>query len=126
MVSKCVKSAALVQSDSKPTMISLISKLMKICLTLIVLIVAALLIEQGHAQDTKPLPPGEKPKESSASTPAKPKPTTEELEQKFIATLTKATMAGRWCSTKNGVRGPEKEDKYTTVVVKKDRKSAGK
>lgn len=54
------------------------------------------------------------------------KPTTEKsnatpevLEAKFKATLTKATMTGRWCAIKNGALGPEKEDKYTIVSVTK-------
>ena len=62
----------------------------------------------------------EKPKTSSTPAGAeKSKLTTEELEAKFKATLTKATMAGRWCSIKDGVLGPEKEDKYTIVGVTK-------
>jgi hypothetical protein len=47
------------------------------------------------------------------------KPTQEELEATFKATLTKATMAGRWCSLKDGVLSAEKEDKYTIVGVTK-------
>jgi hypothetical protein len=47
------------------------------------------------------------------------KPSVEELENKFKATLTKATMSGRWCSIKDGVLGPEKEDKYTIIGVTK-------
>jgi hypothetical protein len=42
-----------------------------------------------------------------------------ELEAKFIATLTKATLTGRWCSIKDGQLGPEKEDKYTILGVSK-------
>ena len=44
---------------------------------------------------------------------------TPELEAKFIATLTKATLKGRWCSIKDGQLGPEKEDTYTIVSVTK-------
>jgi len=51
--------------------------------------------------------------------PAKPKLTQEELEAKFKATLTKATMSGRWCGLKDGKLTPEKEDKYTIVSVNK-------
>ena len=51
--------------------------------------------------------------------PAAKTPTQEELEAKFTETLTKATMAGRWCPLQDGVMGPEKEDKYTIVGVKK-------
>src|SRR5262245_27415741 len=62
----------------------------------------------------------EKPKGlASDSDKEKPKATAEELEAKFKATLTKATMTGRWCSIKEGVLGPEKEDKYTIVGVTK-------
>ena len=50
---------------------------------------------------------------------AKPKASQEELEAKFKATMTKATMAGRWCSVKDGKMGPEKEDKYSIVGVSK-------
>ena len=49
----------------------------------------------------------------------KPKPTQEELEAAFKATLSKATLAGRWCSIKDGKLGPEKEDKYTISSVVK-------
>src|SRR5262245_29949092 len=51
--------------------------------------------------------------------PAKPKLTQEDLEAKFKATLTKATMSGRWCGIKDGKLTPEKEDKYTIVSVNK-------
>jgi hypothetical protein len=62
----------------------------------------------------------EKPKETSAASGAeKPKPTQEELEATFKATLTKATMTGRWCLIKEGVLTPEKEDKYTINSVAK-------
>ena len=61
----------------------------------------------SRAQESKPAPP------------AKPKLTQEELEAKFKATLTKATMSGRWCSIKDGKLTPEKEDKYTIVSVNK-------
>src|SRR5690349_21634485 len=43
----------------------------------------------------------------------------EELETKFKATLTDATMSGRWCSINKGKLGPEKEDKYTIVSISK-------
>ena len=33
-----------------------------------------------------------------------------ELQAKFKATMTAATMAGRWCSLKDGVLGEENED----------------
>jgi hypothetical protein len=54
----------------------------------------------------------------------KPKPTQAELEATFKATLTKATLTGRWCSINASPEGrpklgPEKEDKYTIVGVSK-------
>jgi len=48
-----------------------------------------------------------------------PKPSQEELEAKFKALLTNATFTGRWSSTKDGVLGPEREDKYTVVGAAK-------
>lgn len=56
---------------------------------------------------------------ATATAQAKPKLTQEELEAKFKATLTKATMSGRWCGIKDGKLTPEKEDKYTIVSVNK-------
>ena len=64
------------------------------------------------AQETKPAA-------ATATAQAKPKLTQEELEAKFKATLTKATMSGRWCGIKDGKLTPEKEDKYTIVSVAK-------
>ena len=49
----------------------------------------------------------------------KPKATQAELEAAFKATLTKATLSGRWCSIKDGKLSPEKEDKYTISSVVK-------
>ena len=51
----------------------------------------------------------------------KPKPaaTPEQLEATFKAMLTKATLNGHWCSTKDGKLGPEKEDKYNIVGANK-------
>jgi len=68
--------------------------------------------QPASAQETKPATP-------APVAPAKPKATQEELEAKFKATLTKSIMAGRWCSLKDGVMGPEKEDKYTIQSVGK-------
>lgn len=56
---------------------------------------------------------------SAQATAPKSGATPAELEAKFIATLTKATMTGRWSPIKDGVLGPEKEDKYTIVGVTK-------
>ena len=50
---------------------------------------------------------------------AKATPPQAELEAKFKATMTKATMAGRWASVKDGKLGSEKEDKYSIVGVSK-------
>ena len=44
---------------------------------------------------------------------------TAEQEAKFIATLTNATLKGRWCGFKDGQLGPEKEDAYNVVSVTK-------
>jgi hypothetical protein len=60
----------------------------------------------------------DKPASDSAEK-QKPTVTTEQLEASFKAMLTKATMSGRWCSTKDGKLGPEKEDKYTIVSASK-------
>ncbi len=74
----------------------------------------------AFAQDAKKTDAPEKPKAPPAKTsPSKPKLTPEELEAKFKATLTKATLSGRWCSLKDGQLGPEKEDKYTIIGVNK-------
>jgi len=91
--------------------------------TLLASLTSALVLNIGmnaFAQDTKKPDAPEKPKEPPAKTsPSKPKLTPEELEAKFKATLTKATLAGRWCSLKDGQLGPEKEDKYTIIGVNK-------
>ncbi len=44
---------------------------------------------------------------------------TAEQEAKFIATLTNATLKGRWCSVKDGQLGPGKDDTYQIVSVTK-------
>ncbi len=46
-------------------------------------------------------------------------PTQEELEAKFTATLTNATMAGRWYLIRDGKLTPEKEDRYEIKGVSK-------
>ena len=63
---------------------------------------------RAFTQD-KPVSDAERPKSAA----------TEQLEASFKAMLTKATMSGRWCSTKEGKLGPEKEDKYTIVSASK-------
>ena len=57
---------------------------------------------------------------------AKPAPTTEtsaavspEREAKFIATLTDATLKGRWSPIKDGQLGPEKDESYQIMSVTK-------
>jgi hypothetical protein len=93
---------------------------MKTILTCIAAAVALFFAESTFAQDKSATGSTGKSQTTPASGDAeKPKPATEELEAKFKATLMKATMAGRWCSIKDGVLGPEKEDKYTIVGVNK-------
>src|SRR5687768_1211217 len=73
-----------------------------------------------NAQDTgKPATPDKPNGNSGQSTGEKPIPSREELEATFKATLTQATLSGRWCSVKDGQLGPEREDKYTIVDVTK-------
>jgi len=76
--------------------------------------------EHVLAQDAKKSDDSDKPKDvPTQASPDKPKPSPEELEAQFKATLTQATLAGRWCSIKDGQLGPEKEDKYTILGVTK-------
>ena len=63
------------------------------------------------AQETRPAEP--------ASAPAPAKLSQDALEATFKATMTRATMSGRWCGIKDGKLTPEKEDKYTIVSVNK-------
>ena len=70
------------------------------------------------AQDPKKTPNEPAAKEEPKTQPKKP--SQEELEAKFIATLTKATMAGRWCLIRDGKLTPEKDDKYTIEGVLKN------
>jgi hypothetical protein len=91
---------------------------MKTILISMVAAIAMALCSHAFAQDKTAGP--EKPKDTSVKPGAeKPKLTPEALEAKFTATLTKATMAGRWCTIKDGALGPEKEDKYTIISVTK-------
>jgi len=53
----------------------------------------------------------QEPEKASAPTP--------EMEAKFIATMTNATLKGRWCGFKDGQLGPQKEDAYHVVSVAK-------
>jgi hypothetical protein len=64
----------------------------------------------------------ETPKPKNTATPAateKPKLTPAELEGKFVATMSKATMTGRWCLIQDGALTPEKEEKYTILGARK-------
>ena len=77
-------------------------------------------IPQALAQDAKKSDASERAKATATQTAAqKPKATQEELEAAFKATLARATLAGRWCSIKDGQLSPEKEDKYTINSVTK-------
>lgn len=76
-------------------------------MTLIWLIVVAVAFVSG-AQEKETKPKAEKPKF-----------TQEELEARFKATFTKATMSGRWCSIDEGRLGPERKDQYVINSVAK-------
>jgi len=49
----------------------------------------------------------------------KPEPTQEQLEEKLVATLTGATLEGKFSVVKAGKAGEDKEDKYTILAVSK-------
>lgn len=61
----------------------------------------------------------QEPKTETPKAAGKPGPSAEELEAKFTAALTKATMTGRWCLLKDGKLSPDKDEKYTISSVKK-------
>jgi hypothetical protein len=65
---------------------------------------------------TAPVSFAEDAKPSTATAEAPP---TAEQEAKFTTTLTNATLKGRWAALKDGQLGPEKEDAYQIVSVKK-------
>jgi hypothetical protein len=75
-------------------------KTMKPCLTLVLAVLGLLIGSALRGEDT-------------------PVPSAEELEAQFKATMTAATMTGRWCPLKDGVLGAEKDDKYSIVSVEK-------
>ena len=77
----------------------------------------AMTVLVARAQDSKPAAP-EKPQPTDAKppAPAKPKLTQEELEEKFKATMTKATLSGRWCGIKDGKLTPEKDPGRADLV----------
>jgi hypothetical protein len=76
---------------------------------LLLLSIGSLVAMNSSAEDQKP----------AASASAKPIPSSEELEAKFKAMLTKATLTGRWTPIKDGALGAEKQDKYTIVSAGK-------
>jgi hypothetical protein len=88
---------------------------MKTTLILLAAVIAFACVETAPAQDAP------KSDTATATSPVKPAPvpSQDELEATFKATLTKATLKGRWCSIKDGQLGPEKEDKYTINSVLK-------
>ena len=59
------------------------------------------------------------PKTDVPAVSEKAKPSQEELENTFKATLTRATLSGRWCLVQDGKLTPEKADKYTITGVSK-------
>src|SRR5205823_1370487 len=73
------------------------------------------------AQDAKKSDATDKSKDTppKGATSDKPKFSQGELEAAFKVTLTKAILAGRWCSIKDGKLGPEKDDKYIISSVTK-------
>ncbi len=82
--------------------------------TRIVLILSVLcLVFRSEAQADKP---------KDAAVPAGSgvaKPSQAELEKKFMATLTKATLSGHWSMIQDGQLSAEKNDKYTITSVLK-------
>ena len=77
---------------------------------------------QEPAKPAEPAAPVAPAPAAPGAAPAKeeqPEPAASELEAKFKATLTNATMSGRWCLIKDGQLTPEKPDKYTIVGVNK-------
>ena len=92
---------------------------MKTILSFLIAAVCLVSAPTDLAQDAKK-PAADKPKDASTQAPAdKPQPSQEELETKFKAALTKATLSGRWCAIKDGQLSPEKEDRYTINSVGK-------
>lgn len=71
--------------------------------------------EPAPTAPDSPTPP---PKEEKAASEPSAGPTAE-MEAKFKAMLTNATMSGRWCLIKDDKLTPEQEDKYTITGVNK-------
>lgn len=82
---------------------------------LVATVVTLFVARTSSAQDSPPGEPAGGAAKKSGETAAAP----EELESKFKTTLTKAVLQGRWCSIKEGVLGPEREDKYSIIGVTK-------
>ncbi len=76
--------------------------------SLFLLCTATLIINTGLVAQEPTKPPLTQPAAS-----------TSELEAKFIAMLTNATLTGRACTVKDGQLGPDKEDTYTVVSAAK-------
>ena len=97
------------------------------CMKTLLIGTAALLPISSFAQEpAKPAEPAQPGAPAAPATPAPAAPKEDapeipatELEAKFKATLTNATMSGRWCLIKDGQLTPEKPDKYTIVGVNK-------
>lgn len=83
------------------------------------LVPAGLLVAQEKAKEAKVDSPAAPAAPAKPAKPAKPKLSQDELEAAFKATLTRATLSGRWCGIKDGKLTPEKDDKYTIVSVSK-------
>ena len=74
---------------------------------------------QESAKTEKPAEPAPTTTPAAPIKDDAPETPASELEAKFKATLTNATMSGRWCLIKEGELTPEKPDKYTIVGVNK-------
>lgn len=83
---------------------------MKLSPTFIATVLGLTLALNSQAQDRAEAQPA-----PGQPSPAQPKPSADELEAKFKALLTNATLTGRWSSVNGGVLGPEREDKYSIV-----------
>jgi hypothetical protein len=93
---------------------------MKTILAFVVAVIGVASNGNSFAQDANKPAAADKPKSTSTPPNAdKPKLSQEELEAQLKTVLTKATLAGRWCSIQDGQLGPDKEDKYTIMSVTK-------
>ena len=87
--------------------------------TLLLGIVALLPVYLAAQEPAKPAPDAGESVQTPAPTKEEVVGPPSELEAKFKATLTNATMSGRWALIKDGELTPEKPDKYTIVGVNK-------